>query len=130
VASLDVALLPRTSASGFREGDSARTDQPRNWSALAAEKRSEVRVMGLLQFFRSSQQRKRELLRISRILGQPISSAEILLGMSKDSALEELPDLILGDSALFGLLQKLGATREDLRELYWALLAAGAGQWV
>ena len=86
--------------------------------------------MGLLQFFRSSQQRKRELLRISRILGQPISSAEILLGTSKDSALEELLGLILGDSALFGLLQKLGATREDLRELYWALLAAGAGQWV
>src|SRR5438270_9285580 len=86
--------------------------------------------MGRWKFFRSSQQRKKELLRISRILGQPISSVEMLLRASKDSALEELLDLILGDSTLFPLLQKHGATREDLQELYWALLAAGAGQWV
>ena len=85
--------------------------------------------MSFWKFFRSSQHRKRELVRIRQILGQPISSAEILLSRSKHSALKELIGLIIGDSTLFALLQKHGTTRDDLRELYWALLMAGAGQW-
>jgi len=93
------------------------------------------RVIDLWKFLRLSQRRKRELVRISRLLDTPTSSVEQLLSNSRDSVLEELLleelfDLILGQPMLLALLQKHGATREDLRELYWALLGAGAGQWV
>jgi hypothetical protein len=88
------------------------------------------RVIGLWKFLRLFQRRKRKLVPISQALAAPISSVEMLLSNSKDSALEELFDLIHGEPMLLALLQKDGTTREDLRELYWALLAAGAGQWV
>ena len=86
--------------------------------------------MGLWKFFRASQRRGKELRRVSGILGEPISSVEMLLSGAADSAKEELYDLILGDPALYALLQKHGATRNDLTNIYHGLLAAGAGQWV
>jgi hypothetical protein len=86
--------------------------------------------MGFWKFFRASQRWKKELLRVNRILGQPISSVEMLLTRAADSAQEELFDLILGDRTLFSLLQKHGAGREELQELYRELMNAGTGQWV
>jgi hypothetical protein len=64
------------------------------------------------------------------ILGEPITSVGMLLSGAADSAKEELYDFILGDPALYALLQKHGATRNDLTNIYHGLLAAGAGQWV
>jgi hypothetical protein len=88
-------------------------------------------AMAFWQFLRASQRRKSELRRISRILGQPVSlRVEMLFSDAKRNALQDLLDLILGDPTLFSLLQRYDASREDLQELYHALLASGAGQWV
>jgi hypothetical protein len=78
----------------------------------------------------ASWQRGQELRRVSRVLGQTSLDIDSVLHGGKQSAEDKLYDLVESNAKLRGVMQKEGATRDDLRKIYWRLMAAGAGQWV
>jgi hypothetical protein len=63
------------------------------------------------------------------VLDRPTFDIKNLLNGAKESAEDELFNLIEGDPTLHAIMQKHGATRADLRRVYSTLLACGAGQW-
>jgi hypothetical protein len=92
-------------------------------------------LMGILSFARASWRRGKELQRVSKVLGAPITS-DVRMGKlsgSKASAREmaksALFDLIEGDPMLRGAMEKYRATRSELSEIYRYLILSGADQW-
>jgi len=76
-----------------------------------------------------------KLLKIARVLGTPQHADDFLASMKsgqnpRTAAENALYDLCEGDIKCRAVMEKHGATRETLREVYWKLLAGGAGQWV
>ena len=87
--------------------------------------------MGIIRSLR----KQMKLRRISRVLGALFDAARWVdeLGSGgtseKDRALEDLLDLCESDFQLRQIMDAHGANRETLSELYWMLIANGAGQW-
>src|SRR4051812_41891105 len=76
-----------------------------------------------------------QLLKISRVLGRERSPEQWVADLEsgkpdpKDLALERLFELCESDDECRGVLEADGADRSTLRDLYWKLMGAGAGQW-
>ncbi len=77
-----------------------------------------------------SLRRSRKLRKISGQLARPTSSVESSLSGEKESALDQLLDLCESDPDISRVVESAGLDREALTEIYWRLMAAGAGQWV
>ena len=56
-------------------------------------------------------------------------TVEALLNDSSDRDLEELCSIVLKDEDCLAVLSKFKGSVETLRELFWELSRAGAGQW-
>jgi hypothetical protein len=80
--------------------------------------------------FFSSWRKSANLKRISLILGGGgARTANDLFNKQKEIAENELYEIIERDPHLHEIMLKHGATRDVLRDIYWALLKSGAGQW-
>jgi hypothetical protein len=85
--------------------------------------------MGLFSFLRESRQRGIKLRQISHALATPIVDVTSLMASDRNAAEIQLLDLVEGDRTLHGIMQKHGARRADLQNIYTMLLRCGAGQW-
>jgi hypothetical protein len=90
-----------------------------------------ILVMGLLSFLRESRQRWVKLRQIGHALASPgVDAMSFIKGASDRNTAEiQLLDLVESDRTLHGIMQKHGATRADLQNIYTMLLRCGAGQW-
>jgi hypothetical protein len=72
-----------------------------------------------------------KLREISVVLGEATTSQGFLvsLGEEKTNAKEALFELVEPDPDLSRILGSHGASRKDLDDIYFKLIAAGAGQW-
>src|SRR6266511_881522 len=86
--------------------------------------------------FFSSLSKSFKLRSVSKRLGKSLLNGDFSIesmfaaGDAKDAALDDLLHLCESDRPVRHVIQQRGATREDLKELYHLLEAAGAGQWV
>lgn len=81
--------------------------------------------MGVIRRWRKSNM----VLRLARALG-PGDPDVAVLDSSRDDALRELLDLCESDVDCAAVIRSLNLDRPTLEDLYWRLLAAGAGQWI
>lgn len=88
--------------------------------------------MGLFSFFTNSWRKGKRLRQISIILGAPVSmdvSTLLLQSDQRRAAEAQLFDLVESDSTLSALMNKYGASRADIVEIYQRLCSLGAGRW-
>ena len=73
-----------------------------------------------------------KLRKLSKRLGAESTVAEILSNdnKDKDNALNDLLQMCEADESVAAAMSQYGASRDELKELYYQLLANGAGQWV
>ncbi len=78
-----------------------------------------------------SLRKSRRIRRISKVLGANVLSVYDLSSdkNKKDQALNELYDLCEADPVLSQVLANYSPNREQLKAIYIALIANGAGQW-
>ena len=85
--------------------------------------------MGMFSSFKKTLQ----LRRLSKILGKQLDVNEFLKSMEPDNeykqAEKELYELIETDQNLKLVIQKYGASRDDLKMIYNTLIVSGAGLW-
>lgn len=80
-------------------------------------------------FFKSLSKSKK-LRKISKILATPVTDFQSLMSDESDRALEELMDLCESDPNVRAVMERHGASRDILSQIYNLLCAAGAGQWI
>ena len=91
--------------------------------------------MGLLNEIFRSLKKSKKLRNISLVLGKEMDISDIrnsMLGIdnSRRKAEEDLYNLVASDPNLKIIMQKHGANKETLKEIFEAVEALGAGQWV
>jgi hypothetical protein len=73
--------------------------------------------------------KRRKLTKLSLVLSNPAMDIASLMDGSKDRALEELIALCEHDTETSRVITSYGVNRDDLIEIYRALVVGGAGMW-